>query len=73
MIEEVRRQFKSIPGLMEGKAEADYTKCVDISTAAAIREMVVPRSDGCRRAGCRSASTTRKRWAVCSPASPHRA
>ena len=42
MIEEVRRQFKEIPGLMEGKAEADYTKCVDISTAAAIREMVVP-------------------------------
>jgi K(+)-stimulated pyrophosphate-energized sodium pump len=42
MIEEVRRQFKSIPGLMEGKAEADYAKCVDISTQAAIREMVLP-------------------------------
>jgi len=42
MIEEVRRQFRDIPGLMEGKAEADYAKCVDISTAAAIREMVVP-------------------------------
>ena len=42
MIEEVRRQFREIPGLMEGKAEADYTKCVDISTTAAIREMVVP-------------------------------
>ena len=42
MIEEVRRQFKSIPGLMEGKAEADFTKCVDISTRAAIREMVLP-------------------------------
>ncbi|MEM9290629.1 MAG: sodium-translocating pyrophosphatase [Acidobacteriota bacterium] len=42
MIEEVRRQFKDIPGLMEGKAEAEYAKCVDISTAAAIREMVVP-------------------------------
>jgi K(+)-stimulated pyrophosphate-energized sodium pump len=42
MIEEVRRQFREIPGLMEGKADADYTKCVDISTAAAIREMVVP-------------------------------
>ena len=42
MIEEVRRQFKSIPGLMEGKAEAEYAKCVDISTAAAIREMVMP-------------------------------
>ncbi|MDY7094302.1 MAG: sodium-translocating pyrophosphatase [Acidobacteriota bacterium] len=42
MIEEVRRQFRSIPGLMEGEAEADYAKCVDISTAAAIKEMVVP-------------------------------
>ena len=36
MIEEVRRQFKEIPGLMEGKAEAEYAKCVDISTQAAI-------------------------------------
>jgi len=42
MIEEVRRQFKTIPGLMEGKGVADYAKCVDISTAAAIREMVLP-------------------------------
>jgi len=42
MIEEVRRQFKSIPGLMEGTARADYAKCVDISTAAAIKKMVVP-------------------------------
>jgi K(+)-stimulated pyrophosphate-energized sodium pump len=42
MIEEVRRQFKSIPGLMEGKARADYARCVDISTAAAIKRMIVP-------------------------------
>jgi K(+)-stimulated pyrophosphate-energized sodium pump len=42
MIEEVRRQFRTIPGLMEGTATADYAKCVDISTKAAIREMVVP-------------------------------
>ncbi len=42
MIEEVRRQFKEIPGLMEGKAEADFRRCVDISTAAAIKEMIVP-------------------------------
>ena len=42
MIKEVRRQFKEIPGLLEGKAEADYRKCVDISTAAAIKRMVVP-------------------------------
>jgi K(+)-stimulated pyrophosphate-energized sodium pump len=42
MIEEVRRQFKEIPGLLEGTGKADYAKCVDISTAAAIKEMVVP-------------------------------
>ncbi|MFP4680764.1 MAG: sodium-translocating pyrophosphatase [Chitinispirillaceae bacterium] len=42
MIEEVRRQFRSIPGLLEGKAKADYARCVDISTKAAIKEMVVP-------------------------------
>ncbi len=42
MIEEVRRQFKTIPGLLEGTGKADYARCVDISTAAAIREMTVP-------------------------------
>lgn len=42
MIKEVRRQFKEIPGLMEGKATADYAKCVDISTQAALRRMIVP-------------------------------
>lgn len=42
MIEEVRRQFKTIPGLMEGKAKADYARCVDISTHAAIKEMIIP-------------------------------
>ena len=42
MITEVRRQFREIPGLMEGTAIAEYSKCVDISTAAAIREMVRP-------------------------------
>lgn len=42
MIEEVRRQFREIPGLMEGTGRADYAKCVDISTQAAIREMVAP-------------------------------
>ncbi len=42
MIEEVRRQFREIPGLLEGKATADYRKCVDISTAAALHEMVLP-------------------------------
>lgn len=42
MVEEVRRQFKTITGLLEGKAEADYKKCVDISTQAALREMIGP-------------------------------
>ena len=42
MINEVRRQFRDIPGLMEGKAEAEFARCVDISTRAAIREMVAP-------------------------------
>ena len=42
MIEEVRRQFKTIPGIMEGTAEPDYEKCVGISTEAALREMIPP-------------------------------
>ena len=42
MIEEVRRQFREIPGLLEGTGRAEYAKCVDISTSAAIREMVLP-------------------------------
>jgi len=42
MIAEVRRQFKEIPGLLEGTGKADYAKCVDISTSAAIKEMIVP-------------------------------
>lgn len=42
MIIEVRRQFREIPGLREGTGVAEYAKCVDISTSAALREMVVP-------------------------------
>lgn len=42
MIAEVRRQFKEIPGLMENKAKPDYTRCVDISTSAALKEMILP-------------------------------
>jgi K(+)-stimulated pyrophosphate-energized sodium pump len=42
MVEEVRRQFREIPGLMQGTAKPDSARCVDISTRAALREMVLP-------------------------------
>ncbi|MCT4660673.1 MAG: sodium-translocating pyrophosphatase [Tissierellales bacterium] len=42
MIEEVRRQFREIPGLMEGTATPEYKKCVEISTTAALKQMVIP-------------------------------
>jgi K(+)-stimulated pyrophosphate-energized sodium pump len=42
MVQEVRRQFREIPGLMEGTTKPDYARCVDISTRAALREMLMP-------------------------------
>lgn len=42
MVEEVRRQFREIKGLMEGKARPDYARCVDISTRGAITQMILP-------------------------------
>ena len=44
MIEEIRRQFREIPGLLEGRAEPDAAACVDIATSAALRRMLVPGS-----------------------------
>ena len=42
MIEEIRRQFREIPGLLEGKAQPDTAKCVDIATNAALKKMLLP-------------------------------
>jgi len=42
IIEEVRRQFKEIKGLLQGKAKPDYARCVDISTRAALKELILP-------------------------------
>ena len=42
MIQEIRRQFKEIPGLLEGKAEPDTERCIDIATTAALRRMILP-------------------------------
>jgi K(+)-stimulated pyrophosphate-energized sodium pump len=42
MIDEIRRQFREIPGLLEGRAKPDYRRCVDIATRGALRELLFP-------------------------------
>jgi len=42
MIAEIRRQFKEIPGILEGNARPDYSRCIDISTKATLKNMIVP-------------------------------
>ncbi len=42
MVEEIRRQFREIPGIMEGTGKPDHERCIDISTKAALREMIIP-------------------------------
>jgi len=42
MVEEIRRQFKEIPGIMEGKSKPDYARCVDIATKGALKELILP-------------------------------
>jgi K(+)-stimulated pyrophosphate-energized sodium pump len=42
MVKEVRRQFKEIPGILDGTGKPDYTKCITISSQGALKEMVVP-------------------------------
>ncbi|HHC19513.1 MAG TPA: sodium-translocating pyrophosphatase [Euryarchaeota archaeon] len=42
MVNEIRRQFREIPGILEGKVKPDYARCVDISTKAALKEMITP-------------------------------
>ncbi|HEY8542617.1 MAG TPA: sodium-translocating pyrophosphatase [Pseudothermotoga sp.] len=42
MVEEIRRQFREIPGLIEGTSKPDYAKCVDIATAGALKELILP-------------------------------
>jgi K(+)-stimulated pyrophosphate-energized sodium pump len=44
MIDEVRRQFREIPGIMEGEGRPEYERCIEISTGASLKEMIVPGS-----------------------------
>ena len=65
MINEIRRQFREIPGLLEGNAEPDTARCVDIATTAALKRMVVPVRLLYWRQLSWALGSVRPRWAVC--------
>ena len=66
IVDEVRRQFREIPGLMEGTGTPDSARCVDISTQGALREMIVPGLMAVIAPLPRGSSWARGRWAGCS-------
>ena len=68
MIKEIRRQFREIPGLLEGTAEPDTARCVDIATTAALTKMILPGVIAVARRRWWASASARKRWAACSAA-----
>jgi K(+)-stimulated pyrophosphate-energized sodium pump len=70
MVDEVRRQFREIPGLMEGTAKPDSARCVDISTRAALREMILPGVTAVLAPFLVGPSWGWRRWAASWPAPP---